>query len=81
MLFCGSRRIRESAAEAKPTRERNKIPKREIKKDKPSSFFLTGKKKIYYYLQGTKDARFAEASVTGQVAETSSENVQMPQNL
>lgn len=33
------------------------------------------------YLEGAKDARFAEASVTGQVAETPSENVQMPQDL
>jgi hypothetical protein len=54
MLFCGSRRIRESAAEAKPTRERNKIPKREIKKDKPSSFFLTGKKKYILLPSGHK---------------------------
>ena len=57
--------------------EEERIPKREFLKHKN-----TRPKSIsFFYLEGAKDARFAEASVTGQVAETPSENVQVPQNL
>ena len=33
------------------------------------------------YLEGTEDARFTQAGMSRQIAETAPENIQMPQNL